>query len=312
MPGRRRALTDVARPVLLRHAPLAAVLVAGAAVLWLVRPGIVTNGVRSPVLWLVVIGVVAGAKLLSLLVRRLTGRAAAGTATSLAVGLVASYVLLAPSFTQRTLEEPFPDLGPVAAAPQGAAPQASAPDAEPSPEPATQSPAASTPPPRQAAPAQPQAATATPPPAARQSRQAPRSEPDRPAEAQTPPPVASAPASGGSSKPAPAAASSARQVSSGELEGVGHSARGRTAFYEVDGEQVLRFEDVDIEGTPGPVVHLVPRGARSPGDGVRVGELKAEKGTFSYVLPASVDLQQGWTVLVWCEPYDTPIAASDH
>lgn len=80
----------------------------------------------------------------------------------------------------------------------------------------------------------------------------------------------------------------------------------------MDGDKVLRFEDVDIEGTPGPVVHLVRSGARSPGGGVRVGELKAEKGTFSYLLPPSVDLQQGWTVLVWCEPYDTPVAAADH
>jgi hypothetical protein len=58
-------------------------------------------------------------------------------------------------------------------------------------------------------------------------------------------------------------------------------------------------------------VHLVADGVRVPGEGLRVGELKAERGTFSYVLPASVDLGQPWSVLIWCDPFDTPIAAAD-
>ena len=302
MPPRGRL--GAAGVVLLRSAPLCAALAAGVGVVWLVRPGVVTNGVRSPVVWLVVVGAVVVAKLLGMLVRRVTGRRAAGTAASVAAGLLASYVLLAPSFTQRTLEEPFPDLEPLAA------PKPTSSRPEPAPKLAARTPAASTPPPAQGARAKPPVA-APAPPAAPSARRAPARAPDRPAEAPVaPPPPPSTP--GPRSTPAPVAASSARQISTAQLEGVGHSASGRTAFYEVDGEKVVRFEDVDIEGTPGPVVHLVPRGARSPGGGVRVGELKAEKGTFSYQLPASVDLRQDWTVLVWCEPYDTPIAAADH
>ena len=306
MPSRGRGFADTGRLVLFQNLPLAAVVAAGVGVLWLVRPGVVTNGARSPVLWLVVVSVVVGAKLLGLLVRRITGRRAAGTAASVTAGLVASYVLLAPSFTQRTLEEPFPDLEPVAAAPQlpTSAPQAA-------PEVATKPSAAPTPPPVEAVPGD---AAPAQRPAAPPSRQAPQRTPEGPVKA--PAPAAPAPAAPAPTRkqgtPAPAATSPARQVSSGELEGVGHSASGRTAFYEVDGGKILRFEDVDIEGTPGPVVYLVRRGARSSEGGVRVGELKAEKGTFSYQLPPSVDLQQGWTVLVWCEPYNTPVAAAEH
>jgi hypothetical protein len=98
----------------------------------------------------------------------------------------------------------------------------------------------------------------------------------------------------------------------GELEGIGHSARGTVRLQSRSGAAFLVFDDVDIEGTVGPSVHLVPDGRRTPGGGgVRVGDLKAERGTFSYRLPASVDLSRRWSVLVWCDPYDTPIAAAD-
>jgi hypothetical protein len=69
---------------------------------------------------------------------------------------------------------------------------------------------------------------------------------------------------------------------------------------------------VNIEGTPGPYVYLVPRGSRTPEGGLLVGALKAERGSFAYTLPGSFDPSAGWTVLVWCRPYDTPIAAADH
>ncbi len=109
-----------------------------------------------------------------------------------------------------------------------------------------------------------------------------------------------------------APASTPKRLSGGRLDGIGHTASGSTALYEIDGRGVLRFDDVDIEGTPGPYVYLVPRGAREPEAGVLIGPLKAERGSFSYAVPPSVDLNANWTVLLWCRPYDTPIAASDH
>ena len=115
---------------------------------------------------------------------------------------------------------------------------------------------------------------------------------------------------GSQSRTGPPAAAP-RELSSARLDGVGHSASGRTALVAVDGTVVLRFEDVDVEGTPGPHVHLVPAGGRTPDEGVHLGELKAERGSFGYVLPAGVDVGRPWTVLVWCRPFATPVAASD-
>lgn len=99
--------------------------------------------------------------------------------------------------------------------------------------------------------------------------------------------------------------------SSGRLEGIGHAARGTVHLRTGAGATYLVFDDVDIEGTVGPSVHLVAPGRRSPSGGIRVGDLKAEKGTFSYRLPAHVDVTRAWSVLVWCDPYDTPIARAD-
>jgi hypothetical protein len=214
-------------------------------VLYLLRPGVLENSARSPRAWLLVAAIVVATRLASVVVTRLTGRSRAGTVASAVVVAIAVVVLIGPSFSQRTLDEPLP-----ASAPAGAQ-----------------------------APAGAEAAPAADPPAVG----------DGAGDAVTP-----------------------TEVSSGRLEGVGHSASGRTSLVDVGGRLALRFEDVDIEGAPGPYVHLVPPGGRTPEDGIGLGALKAERGSFNYVLPADVDAGQDWTVLVWCRPFATPIAASDH
>lgn len=97
----------------------------------------------------------------------------------------------------------------------------------------------------------------------------------------------------------------------GRWHGIHHSASGGAALYRVDGRLVLRFEDIRFQGTPGPSVHLVAAGTHSPKGGIRLGALKGERGSFSYVVPAGLDLTRDWTALVWCDTYDTPIAAAD-
>jgi hypothetical protein len=199
-------------------------------VLYVVRPGVVENGLRSPRLWLVAVGVVLAARLVSAGVRRVTGRSRAAAVASNALIAVAVIALLAPSFSQRELDEP---LGATVGA-------------------------------------------------------------------------------GASALPTSSGAAAPQELSSARLEGVGHAASGATRFVDVDGQVVLRFEDVDVEGTPGPYVHLVPVGSRTPDGGVPLGPLKAERGSFGYVVPADVDVGRSWTVLVWCRPFATPVAASDH
>lgn len=215
-------------------------------VLYAVRPGVVENGVRSPRLWLVVVAIVLVARLVSVGVRRATGRPRAASLASNAVVAVAVVALLAPSFTQRELDEPL-------GATSGAAMTGSAADG--------------------AVPAQ-------------------------------------GGADEGAVEPAPSA-NGPRELWTAQLDGVGHEASGRARLVAADGQVVLRFEDVDVEGTPGPRVHLVPAGERTPDGGVDLGPLKAERGSFGYVVPADVDLERAWTVLVWCRPFATPIAAAD-
>lgn len=120
------------------------------------------------------------------------------------------------------------------------------------------------------------------------------------------PPVGTPPAS---AVPSPSVV--AMRLVSGQLHGIDHHAKGTVALYDVGGEIRLRFEQVEIEGTPTPSVHLVVRGKRSPKDGLRLGGLKGEKGSFSYATPAGFDASRDWSVLVWCDRYAVPIAAAD-
>jgi len=103
-------------------------------------------------------------------------------------------------------------------------------------------------------------------------------------------------------------APSAVLLASGPLKGIDHHAEGTVAVYRVGSGLVLRFEGVDIEGTPTPSVHAVPAGRRDPDGGRRLGGLKAERGSFSYALPPGSDVR---SVLVWCDRYAVPIAAAD-
>jgi hypothetical protein len=125
------------------------------------------------------------------------------------------------------------------------------------------------------------------------------------------PPVAGTSVPSAVASPVPGPVERAVRLATGSLSGIGHHARGTVALYRV-GEQVrLRFEQVAIEGTPTPSVHLVEPGRRTPRGGLRLGGLKGEKGSFSYATPAAFDPSATWSVLVWCDRYAVPIAAAD-
>ncbi|HVE98880.1 MAG TPA: DM13 domain-containing protein [Mycobacteriales bacterium] len=116
-------------------------------------------------------------------------------------------------------------------------------------------------------------------------------------------PATSAPSGGHS----PAGATT--RVATGELRGLaGHDARGRVSTYRLgNGSHVVRFENVNIGGTPSPYVYVVPGADQRRKAGVRLGALKAEKGSFNYVLPPEL-ATRGFTVLVWCEQFAVEIA----
>jgi hypothetical protein len=100
------------------------------------------------------------------------------------------------------------------------------------------------------------------------------------------------------------------RISSGSLRGIGHSASGSAAIIRnPDGSLVLRFEGFAIEGSPDPRVYLVQgNDKRSPG-GVSFGRMEGNKGqVLDYAVPPGTEAGPGWTVLVWCGRFSTPIA----
>lgn len=100
---------------------------------------------------------------------------------------------------------------------------------------------------------------------------------------------------------------------SSPLHGIDHRASGTAVIYrQPDGSQVVGLEDIDIQPGPDYDVYVVPGADReSLGDAVRLDDLRGNKGTQYYEVPPGSDLTVGpWTVLVWCETFDVPIAAA--
>jgi hypothetical protein len=101
------------------------------------------------------------------------------------------------------------------------------------------------------------------------------------------------------------------RLRAGTLQGIDHRAEGTAAIYRhASGAFVIGLEDIDVQPGPDYDLYVVPGGDRRSTDGaIRLGDLKGNKGTHYYDVPAGPDLTDGaWTVLIWCESFDVPIA----
>jgi hypothetical protein len=98
---------------------------------------------------------------------------------------------------------------------------------------------------------------------------------------------------------------------SGAFRGIDHRASGTVVIYrQPDGRFVIGLEDIDIQPGPDYDLYVVP-GADRPHTkgGIRLGDLRGNRGTQFYDVPAGVDLETGpWTVLVWCQTFAVPVA----
>jgi hypothetical protein len=112
--------------------------------------------------------------------------------------------------------------------------------------------------------------------------------------------------------PAPAPAAPVR-LTTGRLRGIDHDASGTVSVFRLaNGELVVRFEDVAIEGSPDPVLYLVPRkDAESREGGRRIADLRATHGTFSHPIPSDWTTDGEWSVFIWCGQFAVPIATAD-
>ncbi len=118
-----------------------------------------------------------------------------------------------------------------------------------------------------------------------------------------------APSAGTPTSANPTSGPAPLRIASGTLRGLaGHDAQGRVSTYRLaDGSHIVRFEDVDIGGTPSPHVYVVAGADRRDKGGTHLGELTAEKGSFNYRLPTGFR-PSDFTVLVWCEQFAVEIA----
>ena len=101
----------------------------------------------------------------------------------------------------------------------------------------------------------------------------------------------------------------------GDLKGINHSASGTVSVIEAaSGAWVLRFENFTVQGVPAPVLYVAEGDDVRDPAGTNLGAFTATKGTtLDVALPDGVEPGDGWTVLVWCEKFATPVAnATQH
>ena len=131
--------------------------------------------------------------------------------------------------------------------------------------------------------------------------------------------AAAMPTATGDTQPAAVAAAGAspapRVVASGELGYVDaiHNGKGPVRIVDVGGQRFVRFEDVMLTNAPDVHVYLSREtgGRWDEGTSLYLGALKATNGSFNYELPASADVANYQSVVVWCRAFRVLITWAD-
>ncbi|MGH3946788.1 MAG: DM13 domain-containing protein [Pseudonocardiaceae bacterium] len=104
-------------------------------------------------------------------------------------------------------------------------------------------------------------------------------------------------------------------VTSGQLEGLaGHRGSGAASIVRAPGgSHVVQLEDYDVSSGVTLFLYVVPgANQEEPGaNSVNLGRLVENTGNRVVPIPAGTDLSGPQTVLIWCEPFSTPIAAAN-
>ena len=283
-----------------------AVLFAGLTVFFLDQTDAATSAFKSTKAVAIMAAVGLGWLGARVVLARLVRFAPARAAVFAVAAAVALAVVVVPAYDNDTVIESFPTAAAVSAPPATSALPAVT-DATPMPAPPAElaAPMATQPAPaaaqkKQAAPTT--STTVAPAPAVAET-------PTTTTTSSPPPPtdMAATPA-----EPAPApAASGPQRLRSGSFRGIDHRAEGTVVVYrQPDGGYVIGLEDIDIQPGPDYDLYLVPGEDRQDTKGgVRLGDLRGNRGTQFYEVPAGVNLENGpWTVLVWCQTFAVPVA----
>ena len=97
----------------------------------------------------------------------------------------------------------------------------------------------------------------------------------------------------------------------GSFHGIDHRAVGTVRIYrDRDGRFVVGLADFTIQPGPDYDLYLAPGADRRNRErATRLGDLRGNRGTQFYDVPAGVEADRGpWTVLVWCQTFAVPVA----
>lgn len=282
-----------------------AVLFVGLTVFFLDQNDAATSAFKSTKAAAIMAAVGLGWLGARMVLARLVRFALARAAVFAVAAAVALAVVVVPAYDNDTVVESFPTAAAVSAPPATALPATSEATPMPAPPAELAAPMATQPAPV-AAQKEPAAAPTTSTTAAPASATVA----ETPTTTTTSPPPAEMAATAGEPAPAPAA-SGPQRVRSGSFRGIDHRAEGTVVIYrQPDGRYVIGLEDIDIQPGPDYDLYLVPGEDREDTrGGVRLGDLRGNRGTQFYEVPAGVDLENGpWTVLVWCQTFAVPVA----
>jgi len=92
-----------------------------------------------------------------------------------------------------------------------------------------------------------------------------------------------------------------------------HNGKGEVRIVEAGGRRFVRFESVAITNAPDVHIYLSrdTGGRYVEANTVYLGPLKATNGSFNYEIPASADVAQYKSVVVWCRAFATLITWAD-
>lgn len=284
-----------------------AVLLAGLTVFFVDQTDAATSAFKSSKALAIMAAATAGWVAARMVLARILPFAFGRAAVFSVAAAVALSAVVFPAYDNETVVESFPVAA--AAAPDDVPLEAAVPDTTPAPAPLPPSDSAPEPAPRPATPSTTTAATPTTATTAPQAAEAP-GPPPRPTTTTAGPGTVAAP-------PAPAepavTASGPERLRSGPIRGIDHRASGTAAIYrQPDGRYVVGLEDIDIQPGPDYDLYVVPGEEREDTrGGIRLGDLRGNKGTQFYEVPEGVDLENGpWTVLVWCQTFAVPVAGA--
>ncbi len=113
--------------------------------------------------------------------------------------------------------------------------------------------------------------------------------------------------------PPPAATTGDAPMLEGTFQPLDHEAKGKAI---VVGDNVVRFEDFEVENGPDLFVYLSAGDPSGPqralaDDFVDLGRLKGNIGTQNYEIPDGTDLAKYRTVVVWCRRFTVAFAAAE-